>query len=102
MVAEFGKWEFVHETMNVTGNQRVQEMILNQQWVELRGYLDNPVTQPGQPGQRNDAVESLNRNLAKKVAEGKITAAAADRRAYDRPGLRRAIAAVRTELTREA
>ncbi len=100
---EFGKWVFVHETMNITSNQRVQDMILNQQWVELRGYLENPVTQPGQLGQRNDSVESLNRNLAKKVAEGKITAAAADRRAYDRPGLRRAIAAVRTaEPAREA
>ncbi len=81
----FGEWVFVHETMDITNNPLAQELIASKKWTELRNYLENPTPQEGRT---SAGVVSLNRNLAKQVREGHITAAAADRRAYDRVGLR--------------
>ena len=76
------RWHYVHEVMNVTHNDKAKECIAQQNWAELRELLRPPAR-----ASEARMAQSLNENLAKLVIEGKISSGAADRRAYDRPGL---------------
>jgi twitching motility protein PilT len=76
---ENGQWEFAHESLNVMNNGPVQGCIAKQDWNTLRGLIE---------GNDDKKSELLNVSLLKLILDGKITEEAADRRAYDRVGLR--------------
>jgi twitching motility protein PilT len=75
-------WNYVHEVMNVTNNERAKECIATQNWPGLKDCFKAP----SKPTEQRMAC-SLNENLSYLVHSGKVSAVAADRKAYDRPGL---------------
>ena len=84
------RWHFVHEVMNVTNNPSAKDHIAKQEWAKLATLLE-----PLSPSQTIDdrMACSLNENLANMVGQKLISPQAADRRTYDRTGLRHAISA---------
>jgi twitching motility protein PilT len=80
-------WHFVHEVLNVTNNPEAKALIANQQWTDLRECL-----RPSAKASQARMGCTLNENLAQLVQAGKVSAAAADRRAYDRPAQASAVA----------
>jgi twitching motility protein PilT len=76
------EWHYVHEVLNVTNSEAAKALIEKQDWTGLRSYLAAKGS-----GESGALATSLNENLAKLVVDGKVSAQAADRKAYNRPGL---------------
>lgn len=91
------KWHYVHEVMNITNNEQAKTLIAEQKWDELSNLLNASDSR----GTTDAKAVSLNHNLAKLVVSGKISALAADRRAYDRAGLHSAISTLKDNKDRK-
>lgn len=74
-----GSWEFAFECLNVTSSEPAQDCITRQDWTGLKKHMEKP---------EDKKAQLLNKSLMALIEDGKIIAESADRRTYDRVGLR--------------